>query len=262
MSSILENICADKRAQVKAAKRLKSFDSLHKEALAMPPTRGFLRMLRSATEQNGAAFIAEIKKASPSAGVIRKNFSPASLANDYFKAGATCLSVLTDAPYFKGRNEDLIEASQVCSLPVLRKDFMLDVWQIAESRIIGADCVLLIMAALSDTKASELCRAAMDYSMDVLIEVHDSKELARALALPSPLIGVNSRDLKTMTTDLKKAAELVRTIPPDRFIVSESGIRTKDDVAKMKSAGARGFLIGESLLEQHDVGEALQKLKG
>jgi indole-3-glycerol phosphate synthase len=212
-------------------------------------------------ERDGVGFIAEIKKASPSAGLIRPNFSPADLARAYEEAGAACLSVLTDEPYFQGRNEDLIEARAACALPVLRKDFMIDIWQIAESRAIGADCILLILAAIDDATASELYKAAFDYGMDVLTEVHDRDELARALKLSAPLIGVNSRNLKTLKTDLQETAELVRAVPTERFAVSESGIRTRDDVIRMKSAGARGFLIGESLLKQDDVNAALQKLK-
>ncbi len=258
MSDILKKICAKKREDVKKAKRLKPFDAVHQEALEAPPARGFLRALRAAVKQEGAGFICEIKKASPSAGVICREFSPASLASDYAKAGATCLSVLTDAPYFQGKNEDLIEARNACALPVLRKDFMLDVWQIAESRAMGADCVLLIMAALDDATVTELHQAAADYGMDVLVEVHNVEELARALKLPAPFIGVNSRNLKT---HLREAAEIVKLIPSEKFAVSESGIRTREDIDLMQGAGAKAFLIGESLLKQGDVKTALRKLK-
>jgi len=261
MSDILEKICAKKRKDLKKAKKLKPFAVVHAEALKAPPARGFLRALLANNEQGGVGFICEIKKASPSAGVICKKFSPASLARDYEKAGATCLSVLTDAPYFKGKNEDLIDARSACALPVLRKDFMQDIWQIAESRAMGADCVLLIMAAVDDTLASLLYQAATGYGMDVLVEVHNSEELARALKLPALLIGVNSRNLKTMVTDLHGAAEIVRAVPADRFVVSESGICTRADIDLMTGAGAKGFLIGESLLKQGDVGAALRKLK-
>jgi indole-3-glycerol phosphate synthase len=261
MSDSLETICADKRASVEKAKILKPFDAVHRDALKAPSARGFMRALEASAGRDGAGFIAEIKKASPSAGLIRQSFSPSILARDYAEGGAACLSILTDAPYFQGCNEDLMEARKACALPILRKDFMLDVWQVAESRACGADCILLIMAVLDDKAAAELCRAAIDYGMDALIEVHDKEELARALRLPSPLIGVNSRNLKTMTIDLQGAAELVRRIPHDRFAISESGIRTKADVALMKSAGARGFLVGESLLKQDDVRAALRRLK-
>ena len=261
MSDILEKICADKRAYVEAAKRLKPFDMMHREALRAPPTRGFSSALRVSAERDGVSFITEIKKASPSAGIIRQDFSPTALARAYAEGGAACLSVLTDEPYFQGRNADLIEARAACALPILRKDFILDIWQVAEARAIGADCILLIMASLSDATAAELHRAALDYGMDVLIEAHDSEELTRALKLPSRLIGINSRNLKTQKINLQGAAELVRSIPPERFAISESGIHNAADVSMMKAAGARGFLVGESLLKQNDVEAALQKLR-
>ena len=261
MSDILQKICADKRAHVEKEKRLRPFNLLHREALRMPATRGFAQALRSKSESDGFGFITEIKKASPSAGIIRENFSPTALARAYEEAGAACLSVLTDEPYFQGRTEDLIEARAACRLPILRKDFMLDVWQIAESRAMGADCILLIMAAIDDATAMELRTAAISYGMDVLIEVHNQEELTRALKLPTRLIGVNSRNLKTMKVDLLGAAELVRSVPPERFVVSESGIHTQADIALMQAAGARGFLVGESLLKQQDVGAALRELK-
>ena len=261
MSDILEKICADKRVQVEAAKLLRPFGSLHREALRAPPARGFAHALRDSAERDGVGFITEIKKASPSVGIIRQDFSPLSLARAYAEAGASCLSVLTDEPYFQGRNEDLIEARAACALPVLRKDFMLDVWQVAEARALGADCILLIMAALSDAAAAELHQAAVGYGMDVLVEVHDREELTRALALPSRLIGVNSRNLKTLKIDLQSAAELVRAIPLERFAISESGIHTTADIEMMQAAGARGFLVGESLLKQENVGDALRTLK-
>ena len=229
-------------------------------SLRAPAPRGFAHALRLKHENGKAGFITEIKKASPSAGIIRPDFSPAALAQAYEAAGAACLSVLTDAPYFQGRNEDLIEARNACRLPVLRKDFMLDVWQVAEARAIGADCILLIMAALDDATAAELHQAAAGYGMDVLIEVHDAQELKRALQLPSRLIGVNNRNLKTLKIDLHTGAELLRAIPLERFAISESGINSPDDIAMMQAAGARGFLVGESLLKQQDVGMALKKL--
>ena len=261
MSDTLQKICADKRAHIEKEKRLRPFDLLHREALRMPAPRGFAQALRTKSDRSGFGFITEIKKASPSSGIIRQEFSPAALAHAYEQAGAACLSVLTDEPYFQGRPEDLIEARKACRLPVLRKDFMLDVWQIAESRAMGADCILLIMAALDDATAMELRQAAIGYGMDVLIEVHNREELTRALKLPSRLIGVNSRNLKTLKIDLLGAAELIRSVPPERFAVSESGIHTPDDIALMQAAGARGFLVGESLLKQEDVGEALRKLQ-
>ncbi len=257
MSDTLEKICTDKRAHIEKAKLQKPFDALHRDALRAPPARSFSRALRLKAEEDGFAIIAEIKKASPSAGLIRENFSPAQLARDYEEGGAACLSVLTDEPYFQGRNEDLIDAREACGLPVLRKDFMLDVWQVAEARAIGADCILLIMAALDDDTASELHKAAFGYGMDVLLEVHDRDELKRALKLPSPLIGVNSRNLKTMKINLPGAADLVRSIPAERFAISESGIRTRADIDAMREAGARAFLIGETLLKQPAPKDAL-----
>ncbi|MDE2030435.1 MAG: indole-3-glycerol phosphate synthase TrpC [Alphaproteobacteria bacterium] len=262
MSDILQKICADTRTHVEKAKIETPFEVMHREALRAPPTRGFARALRAKSEQDGYGFITEIKKASPSAGIIRPDFSPAAIARAYEGAGTACLSVLTDAPYFQGRNEDLAEARNACALPVLRKDFMLDVWQVAEARAIGADCILLIMAALDDETARALHDAASGYGMDVLIEVHDREELTRALKLPSRLIGVNSRNLKTLKIDLIAAAELVRAVPLERFVISESGISTPTDIARMREAGARGFLIGESLLKRDDPGAALQKLRG
>jgi indole-3-glycerol phosphate synthase len=261
MSDILEKICADTRIHVDKAKLQKPFEVMNREALRAPAPRGFARALRHRHEADGIGFITEIKKASPSAGLIRPTFSPAALARSYAEGGAACLSVLTDESYFQGRNEDLIEARAACDLPVLRKDFMLDVWQIAEARAMGADCILLIMAALDDTTAVDLHNAAMGYGMDVLIEVHNREELKRALLLPSRLIGVNSRNLKTLKIDLHAAAELIHSIPPERFAISESGINTAADVALIQKAGARGFLVGESLLKQDDVGAALQKLR-
>ncbi len=260
MCDILQKICADTRLHIEKEKLMKPFELLHRDAIRMSPARGFARSLREKYDAHGVAFITEIKKASPSVGIIRPDFSPVDLARNYAAAGAACLSVLTDAPYFQGRNEDLIAARAACALPVLRKDFMIDVWQVAEARAMGADCILLIMAALDDDTALTLHKAATDYGMDVLIEVHNREELNRALRLPSRLIGVNSRNLKTLKIDLQAAAELVRSIPLERFAISESGIHTPDDVAMMRKAGARGFLVGESLLKQPDVGVALRQL--
>jgi len=261
MSDILQKICADTRRHVENLKITTPFEIMHREALRMPPARGFVRALRDKAERDKVGFITEIKKASPSAGLIRPAFSPADLARAYADAGAACLSVLTDEAYFQGCNQDLIEARAACDLPVLRKDFMIDVWQVAEARTIGADCILLIMAALDDATAAELHTSADDYGMDVLIEVHDREELTRALKLPSRLIGVNSRNLKTLKIDLMNAAEIIRDVPLERFVVSESGISTSSNIAHMRKAGARGFLVGESLLKQPDVGTALRSLR-
>jgi len=262
MSDILEKICADMRVHVEKAKILKPFDLMHREALRAPQPRGFARALRDKNEQDGVAFITEIKKSSPSTGLIRDPFSPQSLAQAFEAAGAACLSVITNQAYFQGYNEDLIEARSACDLPVLRKDFTLDVWQVAEARAIGADCITLIMAALDDATADALHQAAMGYGMDVLIEVHTHEELTRALKLPSRLIGINSRNMKTLKVDLRNAAEIARAVPPERFIIAESGIHTPTDVVTMHKSGARGFLVGEHLLKQPDVGAALHTLRG
>lgn len=257
---VLSRICAEKRNQIDALKRETSRAELDKAARRASPPRGFAQALQTKAAQRGCAFIAEIKKASPSAGPIRPDFSPNSLAQAYAAAGAACLSVLTDTPYFQGLDEHLIEARAACDLPVLRKDFMLDPWQIAQSRALGADCILLIMAALNDDEAMLLHQASQDYGLDTLIETHNREELDRALALPSGLIGINNRNLKTLTTTLETTEELARLVPRDRFLVSESGIKTSADIARLKSCGAKGFLVGESLLKQNDPGEALRKL--
>jgi indole-3-glycerol phosphate synthase len=262
MTDILQKICADKLDHIRLLKAAKPFATLDREARQIPPPRGFTAALEEKIRRGGIGLITEIKKASPSAGIIRPNFSPAAIAQAYAAAGAACLSVLTDAPYFDGRNEDLIEARAACALPVLRKDFMLDVWQVAEARAIGADCILLIMAALDDAAAADLHAAACDYKMDVLIEVHNREELDRALRLPGGLLGINNRNLKTLHTDLAVTEELSKYIPAGRILVSESGIATHTDISRLRQSGAHCFLIGESLLKQGDVQAAIKKLVG
>jgi len=262
MTDMLEKICADKRAHIAKASQDKPFAVLDKQARQAPPPRGFIAALRAKIGQDKIGLIAEIKKASPSAGVIRSDFSPPELAKAYAIGGAACLSVLTDTPYFEGRNEDLIAARPACALPVLRKDFMLDEWQVAEARAIGADCILLIMAALDDKTALVLHKEAASYGMDVLIEVHDKAELERALALPSGLIGINNRNLKTLKTDLRVTEELSPLVPRDRLLVSESGISTPADIARLRACGVNCFLIGESLLKQKDITAAVKTLLG
>jgi len=263
MSDKLQEICAAKREQVAKLKTQRSFSEIDKEARGGDyPVRGFAKALAVKKEAGKLGLIAEIKKASPSAGLIRQDFSPVQLAKAYEEGGAACLSVLTDEPYFQGCNADLIMARTACSLPVLRKDFMIDPWQVAEARAIGADCVLLIMAALDDGLAAELHASAVSYGMDVLLESHDRAELDRALKLPSGLIGINNRNLKTLKTDIHTTEELAPLVPKDRMIVSESGLSTKDDLLRMQKAEVNCFLIGEALLKQADVAEALQKLTG
>lgn len=262
MTDKLQQICADKCRHIALLKAEKTFADMDRAARAAPPPRGFAEALQNKVLQGGIGLIAEIKKASPSAGLIRPDFDPAALANAYETGGAACLSVLTDEPYFQGSNDHLMTARAACSLPVLRKDFMLDVWQVAEARAIGADCILLIMAALEeDGHAAEMHAAAVAYGMDVLIETHSRDELERALRLPSGLIGINNRNLKTLKTDLRATEELAPHVSKDRLIVSESGIKTPDDIRRMRDTGVNCFLVGESLLKQPDVTAALRELQ-
>lgn len=259
----LARICADTLTEVRRRQAALPLDKLRGKIGRHPPaTRGFGAALTHAVAAGRYGLIAEIKKASPSAGLIRPEFDPAELAATYHAAGATCLSVLTDGPYFQGCTQDLQAARSAVPMPVLRKDFMLDPWQIMESRLMGADCVLLIMAALTDGMARELEELARALDMDVLVEVHDRRELDRALGLQTSLIGINNRNLKTLKTDIETTAELAPHVPGDRFLVAESGIRSHDDVKRLAEAGARCFLVGESLLKQADVGAATRALLG
>jgi len=260
VSDVLARICTDKLMDVARRKRSTPRADLEAGARAAAPPRGFHRALAARAAGGAYALICEIKKASPSKGVIRADFDPPALARAYRAGGATCLSVLTDTPYFQGRDEYLAAARAAVDLPVLRKDFMLDPYQIVESRALGADCVLLIMAALEDVLAAELETAATELGMDVLIEVHDAGELDRALALGAPLIGINNRNLKTLRVDLTTTEDLAPRVPADRLVVAESGVSRPADLARLHRAGAAAFLIGESLMRQADVAVATAAL--
>ena len=260
MSDVLQEICAVKREHVAACKRRRSMSAVLDEAAAAPPPRGFAARLRHARARGNYGLIAEIKRASPSKGLIRKDFDPAKLARDYEAGGATCLSVLTDPPYFQGADKHLSTARVAVGLPVLRKDFMLDPYQVAEARAIGADCVLLIMAALDDGLAGELAALAGELAMDVLIEVHDEFELERALPVGDGPIGINNRNLKTLKTDIATTRRLAPLVPRDRLVVGESGLSSPDDLATMEAVGVTSFLIGEALMRQPDVRAATAAL--
>jgi indole-3-glycerol phosphate synthase len=260
LSDTLARILGDKHAEVRDRSAAVSLAEMERRAAQAGRTRDFTGALCDAVAEGRIGLIAEIKRASPSGGLIRDPFEPAELARAYEAAGAACLSVLTDGPWFQGSAEDLAAARAACALPVLRKDFMVHPWQVFEARTMGADCILLILAALSDEQAHELEDIARSLDMAVLAEVHDRRELERALALETRLIGVNNRNLKTLVTDLAPSEELVPLIPADRIPVSESGIRTPEDVRRMCRAGARCLLVGEHLLRQPDVTAAASAL--
>jgi len=259
MSDVLAQICADKLAHVAETRAARSIGAVEHAAKAASMPRGFARALTGAAAA-GYGLIAEIKKASPSKGVIREDFDPPALARAYAAGGATCLSVLTDEPYFQGADAYLEAARHAVELPVLRKDFMLQPYQIVESRALGADCVLLIMAALEDGQAQELAATATEWGMDVLAEVHDAAELDRALALDTQLIGINNRNLKTLEVDTAMTEALAPRVPEDRVVISESGLNSRADLDRMANAGARCFLVGEGLMRADDVEAATRAL--
>ncbi len=253
MSDILAKICNDKLEHIKKCKAEISLNEMQDKAAKAPKTRGFINALRNKINNDQYGLIAEIKKASPSKGLIRQNFAPASLARDYQAGGAACLSILTDKPYFQGDNDYLTAARMAVDLPILRKDFMLDIYQIYEAKAIGADCILLIMAALSDIQATELEDIALELGMDILIETHNIDEMKRALKLKSPLIGINNRNLKTLEIDLAVTEELANMVDQDHILISESGLYSPSDLNRMNAVGANCFLVGESLMRQDDV---------
>jgi len=261
-SDILARILAAKTEEVAAAKAARPFATVDAEARLTPPPRGFVWAIRTRIAERRPAVIAEIKRASPSRGVLRETFDAANIAAAYERGGATCLSVLTDRKFFQGAAENLVDARIASALPALRKDFIVDEYQIAESRALGADAILLIVAALDDARLAALEDRAIDYRMDVLVEAHDEGEFERALKLKTPLIGINNRDLRTFDVSLQTTVDLAARVPKDRIVVTESGIGTPADVARLRGHGVNTFLVGEAFMRAPDPGDALGALFG
>ena len=262
MSDILNQIVAVKREEVSAARALRSEAALRELAAAQSAPRGFAAALRAKIAAGQAAVIAEIKKASPSKGVIREHFVPAEIAASYARHGAACLSVLTDQRFFQGHADYLREARAACPLPMLRKDFMIDAYQVLEARAMGADCILLIAACLSDAQMAELEACAIEQGLDVLVEVHDGDELDRALRLKTPLVGINNRNLRTFEVSLDTTLDLLPRVPADRLLVTESGILGRADVQRLRAANVHAFLVGEAFMRAKEPGAALAELFG
>ena len=262
MSDILDKIVAVKREEVAAAKKKASLEAVREDAFSRVLTRDFEGALRAKIGAGKPAVIAEVKKASPSKGVLREDFIPADIAQSYAEHGAACLSVLTDRQFFQGAADYLKQARASCDLPVLRKDFMVDPYQVYEARVMGADAILLIAACLDDARMAELEAIARSLDMAVLVEVHDGEELQRALKLKTRLIGINNRDLRTFAVSLDTTLGLMKDVPPDRLLVTESGILQREDVQKMRAAGVHAFLVGEAFMRAEEPGEALEELFG
>ena len=262
MSDILQRILARKTAEIEARSAVLPLRELAARCADLPPTRGFADALETKIEAGMPAVIAEVKKASPSAGVIRTDFDPAAIARSYEGGGAACLSVLTDADFFQGSDACLQQARAACALPVLRKDFTIDAYQVYEARAIGADAILLIVAALGDATLLDLSLLAAELDLDVLMEVHDGAELERALDVPAPLVGINNRNLRTFETRIETTLDLRAQVPDERVLVTESGIRTREDVARLRTAGVHAFLVGETFMRAPEPGKELARLFG
>jgi indole-3-glycerol phosphate synthase len=260
MSDILQTILARKAQEIRERSAQVPLRELSARCDGLPPTRGFAAALQARLDAGRPAVIAEVKKASPSKGVIRPDFHPAQIAASYERGGAACLSVLTDVDFFQGADDYLVQARAACALPVLRKDFTIDAYQVYEARVLGADCILLIVAALGDAALAELSHLALELGMDVLVEVHDIDELERALQVGAPLVGVNNRSLRSFEVSLQTTIELRTAVPPDRLLVTESGIATPADVALMRASGVHAFLVGEAFMRAPDPGSELARL--